>query len=307
MIYLMNIQRKTRQVFEMRDVWFKIKYNNRVDDCTGTSQTQVQDGYEEAETQVLLTLPDSYSDTGAKTPLIFSAHGSGGIVNPDEEKGRGGIRYLNDETLEAYAAFDIHGTRPDGRSYGNRRYVEAVYKAYNYIVENYNVDPRLYVMGASMGGVCALNFVNFYPNIVRCIGLFYPRTNLHQEYVNGVLEHGSYEEAHRHKDFCLTEVIGTEYGFDDPFVWQDEKAVGLNPWHNRTVVIDGKRYSNLPAPIKIWHGDIDQSVQYIMSVEYIAALRRSGCYAELRTVHGIGHKQNAMMHEELKLWFDRFR
>lgn len=290
----------------MQDVWFKVKYNTVFDDCAGTSQTSVQDSYLEGESEVLLSLPDDYSETGEKVPLIFSAHGSGGRVCKEEDA-RGGVKYLDEETAKHYAIFDLHGTRPDGRSYGNRRYLEAVYRAYSYIISHYNVDPRLFVAGASMGGICALNFVNFYPNIVRAIGLFYPRTNLRAVYVDGVRENGSYDSTKSHKDFNLSEVIGEQYGFADPYVFEEEKTVGLNPWYNRTVTIDGLRYASLPCPIKIWHGDIDTSVQYILSVEYIAALRRNGCFAELRTVHGIGHKNNAVMREEMRLWFDRFK
>lgn len=290
----------------MQDVWFSVKFNKNFDYCEGTSQTDVQDVYEEGETEVLLTLPDDYSENGDKVPLVFSAHGSGGRVCKEEDA-RGGTKYLDEEAHRHYAVFDVHGTRPDGRSYGNRRYLEAVYRAYNYIIAHYNVDPRIYVAGASMGGICALNFVNFYPNIVRAIGLFYPRTNLRAVTVGGVRETGSYDSTKPHKDFDLTKLIGEQYGFKDPYVFEEEKTRGLNPWYNRTVVIDGKRYASLPCPIKIWHGDIDTSVQYVLSVEYIAALRRNGCYAELRTLHGVGHKHSPVMREELRLWFDRFK
>lgn len=290
----------------MEKIWFEVKYNRRFDDCAGDEPETVQDGYEEGISEAVLSLPDNYSKDGAPVPLIFCAHGSGGRVCREEDA-VGGLKYLGDGILSKYAAFDIHGTRPDGRSYGNRRYCEAVRRAYEYVVANYNVDRSLFVAGASMGGISALNFVNMFPNIVRAIGLFYPRTNLHAEYLGGKLEHGSFDAIKNPKqDFWLREVIAEQYGFSQSRFFEAEKTIGLDPWNNRTVVIDGKRYAELPAPIKIWHGDADVSVEFRFSVEYIAALRRRGCYAELRRLRGRGHKINAVMQEELGLWFDRF-
>lgn len=291
----------------MQTIWFSVKFNNAMDNVVDSDPDVVQDKYEEGESEAILVLPDAYDPEGAPVPLVFSAHGSGGRVSKEENK-RGGIGYMSSAIENGYAVFDIHGTRPDGRSYGNRRYVEAVHRAYVYITKNYNVDPRLFVMGASMGGVCALNFVNFYPDIVRAIGLFFPRTNLNTVELNGVPFHGSFDVGYREKkNFSVTEIISEEYRFDEIGVWQNEKTVGLNPWFNRTITIDGVRYATLPCPIKIWHGDEDVSVDYNLSVEFIAALRRTGCYAELRTMKGRGHKHTDVMHEEVRLWFDRFR
>ncbi|MBO7377141.1 MAG: alpha/beta hydrolase [Clostridia bacterium] len=290
----------------MKLIWFKVKYNSFAGGSLSDEPETVTDRYEEGISEAVLSLPDSYSEEGCAVPLIFCAHGSGGRVC-EAEDARGGLKYLGEGILSRYAAFDIHGTRPDGRSYGNRRYCEAVNRAYETIVSEYNVERRLFVSGASMGGICALNFVNLFPNIVKAIGLFYPRTNLHGEFLGSKLEHGSFDAIRdAKKDFWLREVIADQYGFSQTVFFEKEKTAGLDPWNNRTVVIDGKRYSELPCPIKIWHGDADVSVEYRFSAEYIAALRRRGCYAELRRLRGRGHKINSVMQEELGLWFDRF-
>ena len=290
----------------MQRIFFKVTYNKLYDNVEDTDADKVLDGYEEGETEALLILPDSYSDTGNPTPLIFSAHGSGGIVseNPPHIGGNG---YTTDCVEHGYASFDIHGTRPDGRSYGNRRYVEAVHRAYLHIVNNYNIDRRIFVCGGSMGGVCALNFVNFYPEIIRAIGLFYPRTNLNTVHFDGMDWHGSFDVPYNpDRGFFLADVISSEYGFRTPCVWDEEKTVGLNPWFNRAIFIDGVRYGFLPCPIKIWHGNIDTKVDYHLSVEYVKSLKRTGCYAELRTMEGTGHKTTPEARRELTLWFDRF-
>ncbi|MCQ2428132.1 MAG: alpha/beta hydrolase [Clostridia bacterium] len=291
----------------METIWFTVKYNKHYDDVDNISAVNVQDAYDEGESEVVLRLPDCYSETGDAVPLIFTAHGSGGRVCRAEDK-TGGLGYVTDCIDGGYAAFDIHGTRPDGRSYGNRRYCEAVFKAYTYILKHYNVEPGLFVAGASMGGVCTLNYVNLYPNTVRCLGLFYPRTNIREVEFAGIRVGGSFNELKKFDSGeNLPEIISEQFGFRTPGVWDEERARGLNPWDNRTVKIDGLRYTFLPCPIKIWHGNHDQSVQYVANTEYIAGVRRAGCYAELRTLECTKHKHNDVMHAELKLWFDRFR
>ena len=290
----------------MRYEWFSVTYNKRFDFCFSDSPEETLDGYEEGVSEACLSLPDSYSENGAPVPLVFSAHGSGGRVCREEDV-HGGIKYLGDANLEKYAVFDIHGTRPDGRSHGNRRYVFAVYRAYNYVISHYNVDPRLFVSGGSMGGVCALNFVNTFPSAVRAVGLFYPRTNLHEEFIGGMREHGSFDsQRNPKKGFYLREVIADQFGFSQNLAWEPEKTAGFDPFNTRTVTIDGKRYTFFPCPIKVWHGDSDVSVDFRTAREYIAGIRRAGSMAELRVMRGRGHSINPVMQEELGLWFDRF-
>lgn len=285
-------------------IWFSVRFNKVYDDLRGISPDSVQDGCEYGESEVVLSLPDNYSETGAPVPLIFSAHGSGGRVSRADDK-TGGLNYLAPLLENGYAAFDLHGTRADGRSYGNRRYTEAVRRAYRYILSHYNVEPGLFVAGASMGGLSALNYVNLFPEDVRVIGLFYPRTNLHAETVDGVTYNGPWERDI--KSFDVKQTIAEEFGFAGREEFDEEKTVGLNPWYNRTVTFDGVRYSSLPCAVKIWHGNADGTVAYPLSVEYVAGLRRGGCYAVLRTLDGVGHKHNEVMRRELLLWFDRFR
>ena len=61
-----------------------------------------------------------------------------------------------------------------------------------------------------------------------------------------------------------------------------------------------------PCPIKIWHGTADTVVDHVVSVEYIKAVRRGGCYGQLRLIEGIGHQIVPAMQTELRMWFDRF-
>lgn len=290
----------------MRTEWFETTFNTVYDNVTGISDDKVQDGYGEGVTEGVLRLPDCYSEDGDPVPLILCAHGSGGRVSREENKA-GGIGYAAAAISAGYAAFDIHGTRPDGRSYGNRRYTEAVWRAYRYILKNYNVEPGLFVCGASMGGLSAMNYLNIYPGTVRAVGLFYPRLNLKEVTVNGVRYRGSWDVPKKKEGFLLKDIISEEYGFTETGVWEPEKTVGLDPWYNRTVVIDGKRHTFLPCPIKIWHGAHDVTVDYALSTEYIAGVRRAGGYAELRTLECRKHAHGDVMHEELRLWFDRFR
>ncbi len=291
----------------MQKIWFTVKYNYRYDDMTHTDAETLGDGEDIREMECVLALPDCYSETGDAVPLIFSAHGAGSRVNKEEDK-TGGLAYVAACIDAGYAAFDVHGTRSDGRSYGNRRYLEAAHSAYMYVLHNYNVQDGLFVAGASMGGLHALNFAQYFPRDVRVVGAFYPRTNLHAEIACGKECIGVWEKLNVDAEgLTARDKLAEAYGFENAEVFEEKKTLGFNPWYTNTVVIDGERYTRFPCPLKIWHGTADQTIDYELSVEYVAGVRRAGCYAELRTLDGQGHKHNGVMRDELRMWLDRFR
>ncbi len=291
----------------MQKIWFKVDFNNNYDDVTHTDAATPADSEDMRECECVLALPDCYTETGEAVPLILSSHGAGGRVCRDEDK-TGGLSYVTPCIEAGYAAFDIHGTRPDGNSIGNRRYLEAAHRAYVYVLRHYNVQEGLFVAGASMGGHNMLNFTQFYPRDVRVVGLFYPRSNMRTETACGKECIGIWDKTTPDPTGLSTrDRIAQEYAFSGSDVFETEKTVGLNPYHTNTLPVNGKRVMHFPCPLKIWHGTADQTNNYELSVEFVEGIKRGGGYAVLRTLEGRGHKLNDVMREELRMWFDRFR
>lgn len=272
----------------------------------------IQDSETYANIECALKLPSNYTNYGEPTKLIMFAHGSGGYVSSNTATTfASGDDFINN----GYALFDVNGGEPyDGHDagtsqcVGSPRALNAYFKAYEYIVEKFNIDPLIYVAGISMGGLAALNFTFRYPEIVRCVGLRYPVTDM-------------YNQAWLHpwransSAYPTRKAIAREYNFTVKETYTDEdyepeKIIGFNPSiHNK---IDNELL--FPRPIKIWHGNIDASVNYIYSVNFINMVRNAGCEGYMRIVENAGHGAtggftgwNELYGTECSIWFNRFR
>ena len=287
-------------------VYFNVRYNHYRDLCTDMTQA-VADQEEWAECRAVLCLPDSYSATGEKTQLIIACHGAGSTV--DREKhfagGIGGTLACIDA---GYAALDIDGSDTNGLTKGCPEHLFALYRAYKYAIKHFNLTEKVVLHGASMGGMTATNFACMFPSISLCLGLYYPRLNMK-----------SFVTADGH--FCLGTWDKTKPGLEgksardriaqyfhmDGCVWNEERVIGFDSFNNRSFTNQaGEKVVIAPCPIKIWHGTADTTVDPVISQEYIKAVRRGGCYAELRLIEGIGHTTLNSMRTELRMWFDRF-
>lgn len=286
-------------------VYFNVKYNHHRHLCDSIT-TEVDDREEWDECRAVLCLPDSYSETGKKTQLIIACHGAGTIV--DREKlfagGIGGTLKCIDA---GYAALDIDGADRTGLSKGNPEHIFALYRAYKYAIEHFNLTERVVVHGASMGGMTATNFACTFPSICLALGLYYPRLNMRTfETEDGHVCLGTWDKLKvgadgRNKRDQILEYLhmGSE--------WNPDRVAGFESYNNRSFTNDkGEKVVIPPCPVKIWHGNADTTVDHIVSVEYVKAIRRGGCYAELRIIDGLAHKTTTTMRTELRMWFDRF-
>lgn len=87
----------------------------------------------------------------------------------------------------------------------------------------------------------------------------------------------------------------------------EENTIGSNTYKIRSFVgADGKRVVIPPCPIKIWQGTADKITDPEVVKEFIASIHRSGSYAELHLLEGIGHSLTDVMKEEQLMWFNRF-
>ena len=291
----------------MRDyIFFKITYNN-FRDVSGSCANEVIDREELEECECALALPKSYSETGAKTPLILSCHGAGGVVC--EATGEaGGIEYCSDCIEQGYAVLDVCGARRDGLTMGCPEHIFALHKAYRYAIKNYNLEERVLVAGASMGGHVAMNFAHTFPGTVVALGLIYPRLNMDGVMVDGHYCIGTWDKTQPHPKTgkSTRDHIIDVYRFPSD-EWYGANTVGFNPYLTRSYVgADGKRVVIPPCPIKVWQGTADTTVDPVMVCEFVESVRRSGSYIELHLLEGVSHRINEVMKCEMAMWFNRF-
>ena len=286
-------------------VYFNVKYNHNRHLCDSITP-EVDDKEEWDECRAVLCLPDSYSETGKKTQLIIACHGAGTVVDR-ENLFAGGIGGTLKCIDAGYAALDIDGADRTGLSKGNPEHIFALYRAYKYAIEHFNLTERVVVHGASMGGMTATNFANTFPSICLALGLYYPRLNMRTfKTEDGHECLGTWDKLNPGADGRNKRDQILEY-FHMGSDWNLDRVAGFESYNNRSFTNDkGEKVVIPPCPVKIWHGNADTVVDHIVSVEYVKAIRRGGCYADLRIIDGLGHKTIDSMRTELRMWFDRF-
>ena len=128
----------------------------------------------ENEIDCALALPSTYTSYGKPTRLVLTSHGQGIYIKAANNYWGGASwkNFISALTNAGYACFDanLYQTTDDnsltvGENYGSPIFIHNLKKAYNYILENFNVYPEIFVHGTSMGGVGATGFTNTYPQI----------------------------------------------------------------------------------------------------------------------------------------------
>ena len=289
-----------------RLIFFKVTFNG-FRDVSGSLAHEVTDREEWDTCECVLALPESYSDGGEETPLILCCHGAGGVVC--EATGEtGGIYYAKGCLKQGYAVLDVCGSKPHALTMGCPEHLFALHKAYLYAVKHYHLSKRVLVAGASMGGHTALNFAHMFPGIVVALGLIYPRLNMDGVTIDGHYCIGTWDKTDKNAKTGLStrDRIVECYRFPDE-EWCAENTIGFNPYLTRSYVgADGKRVVIPPCPIKLWQGMADTVVDPVMAEEFVASVRRSGCYIEFHRLEGVGHTLTDVMQKELVMWFNRF-
>ena len=261
------------------------------------------DSYEPYNIKCVLYLPDSYKDGGEKTRFCVFSQGTGTYVGDNSVTGfyTTVIRYgLADY---GYAVLMCNGIGDDalveGMNMGSPIAVQALSKAVEYCIKNYNLEDRVYLCGSSMGGLMALNWFNENKAMVKAINLAYPVTDLYNQ---------CWLNPWRSQ---VKPTIAKWFGFDDDTgnTWEEDKTIGFNPIKNNSVEVDGDRYSFGLVPIKLWHGGNDSVVNKQYTREYKEQINRAGNYAEYREIAGAGHGGNEITTpwvHELHFFFDRY-
>lgn len=285
-------------------IFFKVQYNHYRDFSTAIDN-EVRDIDDMRECECVLTLPKSYTPDGTPTPLVMAFHGSGTRVC-EAENLIGGLPYAAECVEAGCAALDVNGSEPHGRTIGCLEHLMAAYQAYRYVTKKFNLEKQVLVCGGSMGGQTAVNFINMFPNIVTAAGIFYPRLNM-DAFDAGDYHHiGSFDKLKGGPDGSPHSRIVELHHFPSD-EWYEPNTIGFNPYKIRSFINkDGERVVIPPCPIKVWHGTADATTDYRTSIEFVNSIRRSGCYAEIHVLEGVGHGMTPVMRSELLTWFKRF-
>lgn len=286
-------------------IYFKVDFNG-FRDVSRSSSNQVIDREEIKQCECVLALPDSYSDDGEPTQLILACHGAGSNVS-EAKLQVGGLTQVSECIDNGYAALDVTGSMPHGLTMGCPEHLFALYKAYKYATKHYNLTTSVLLAGASMGGQTALNFAAMFPLLVIAAGIFFPRLNIDGVEIDGHYCIGTWDKTEKKVNGISTrDRIVDVFRFETD-EWTAENTIGSNSYRLRSYVgIDGKRVVIPPCPIKLWQGTADTVTDPVMAKEFIESIHRSGSYAELRLIEGVGHNVTDVMKKEQLIWFNRF-
>jgi dipeptidyl aminopeptidase/acylaminoacyl peptidase len=235
-------------------------------------------------------------------------HGAGG--GTDYWKENSAYQSLvNTFVSGGYAVFDCSGFKnesPGLNFWGDPRGVDCWRKAYQYVVDNYNVEKQFSIYGFSMGGLTTMNLVfSRFPNI-KCVAIASPVLSLEASY----------------NDSGVNQVIKNLYGMGNTY--DKTKAYGSDPYahiftYNNTPYV----FDALP-PLKIWYGSTETgggvdatgkpnlvggAVSKYIAEYFTEAINNAGGLAEYREVQGAGHEicygGNAVCRSDYLLYFDR--
>lgn len=305
---------------------FTVKVNNTWSHTTETDTADHESG-EEHDHLCILTLPESYTTNGAKTPLIMYCHGAScGITNSSwygngTGEGTAGnfLSMVRSFTAQGYAIFDVNNTRQVSSGFndwGCLPLMSAYIKAWEYVKEKYNVSDKLYLLSASMGTPVALNMMKWYKGDILASLILAPRPmGIKGRWDNEVTND-------RIKEFLVA------WGFEPDTILDDETYVVPSKESVFTADIDAKlrgfyHHENMTTisgtdyifekfpPTKVMVGTNDTG--FLTEVrEYFSALQNFGNYINYREVTGQSHGAmctlvNGDLKSEGLAWFERFR
>lgn len=225
-----------------------------------------------------LILPTNYTNDGKPVKLIMLAHGLLQYQNYQEFGTVDFSAKANYLASKGFAVFDCNGARNTQRqgqfpSCGMRQFTEAYRKCYEYIIEHYNIDPNMHVVGCSAGGMVACNYARRYSVNVKGLILLCSVVN-----VGWFLP----SNASAYKKDIIEEYTGSRS-------YDATKYRGLDPSLD-TYTIDNTTYVrpyNFPVlGIKTTQDDVTLNEQL---QTYFDNMIRTGADVQLRVVNNLTH------------------
>ena len=124
--------------------------------------------------QAYVVVPTNINEKNPPTLILYS-HGSNTTVTTNMED-----QFMKD--LQQYGIFFtphnfiFSASNQHGVNWGNSASIQDTIGLKNWVEENYTIQPKVYLIGFSMGGLPTMNFATTYPSIVEKIALLAPTT-----------------------------------------------------------------------------------------------------------------------------------
>lgn len=176
--------------------------------------------------------------------------------------------------------------------------IEAYWKSYQYVIENYNIDHKIFLWGGSQGGYGVLNFTKMHPNVVRAVACMGGMVDLEEQ--------GWKITGSRGID-RITKILG----FNSTSTYENSKA---DPWDpsKRIITVGDKEMYFFPVPIKVCYGTADEVLIDQKYIKRLAEAMINGkCTIYCKWYDGYNHMDVAfgfkeVVRKDIIEWFDRF-
>lgn len=124
------------------------------------------------EQQSYVVVPTKIDKKNPPTLIIYS-HGSNTTVTQNMED-----QFMKD--IQAYGVFFTEhnyifsASNQHGVNWGSTASIQDTLNLKNWVDENYDIEPKVYLIGFSMGGLPTMNFATTYPDMISKIALLAP-------------------------------------------------------------------------------------------------------------------------------------
>lgn len=268
----------------------------------------IKDTYED---DCILFLPENYSSK--KIRMVISCHGSGTVIN---ENFHIATKSWNKFLYEmGFAILDVNGGVSDGRHYGASFAIQSYYRAYNYVIKNYNICPDVFLLGASMGGLSSFSLVENtqIPVLAQadfcgvvdhyksawCKPWWSGGINDFSTQRKSIAQYFNFSNYDNFQGWTTAQIPSSEE--KQFYLANQEKIVGYNPILKNSINNDNiytsdnenveysKMYKIHKVPLKIWHCKDDTTVSYNYSQYLYNAIKRAGGVVEIKLYETGGH------------------
>lgn len=293
-------------------IFFSQKVNQSVDKFWETPTESVDFGESYKATTGVLLLPENYSPKGKKTPLIVYCHGySHGVWYGTwgsttsflaQKRFWANLGFAVMDCNGAYHTTSASGTNNFGSSPQN---VEAYFKCIQYVIQNYNVEDAILLVGGSMGGQVSMMFCYSHMPMVRAFALLEPHCNSRYW-----MQSNSFTEAMQTQYKALFGISDAEYSavsghcIDAPNL--HERFVGHLIEDKIQVINEEEKILRFP-PTRLWYGN---TYNWGDGERTINAIRSAGGEATKRYI-ALGHSaivsgNNEVVDTEVANFFKRY-
>lgn len=268
-------------------VRFQIPVNVQMSDTKGKEGALLDSARIYLDWGVLL-LPENNFEKGAPSRLVIVCHGAGGTVTGSGSQIENFplTKYL---ISEGFAVMDMAGlpemfAQEIGinpfNNLGSGIAIQSYIKGYHWVIENYNINrDGVHLWGGSMGGLTSNNLLYHSQIPVLSQSAACPVTDLYNQA-------WLFPWSNNAPRIAMAKL----FDFDNKDIYEIEKVEGFNPILTNSWLINDQRFKVHGVPYKIWHADEDPVVTYQGSVDFVNAIKRTGGWAELRTLHAESHE-----------------